>query len=286
MKCSKIQEKLLDYVYGEMKPAEAVKVEQHIAGCAGCAAALKDLEFTRKVFRSAEGRVPSNQTVEKLCDAAAGALRLREQPRERERRIIRIFSAEVMRPFLAGAACALILAGITLWIFKPAWPPPAEEHGLRVTTLPGADPAKERELIQITSTKNDPAARQQEVEDLLKGMGRREMALRSSLRFMLAAAVEARDPRAIANLYTAANLLHENDCASEALLLYTALDFNENIEKDYRLSQRIAEIYEEYGVWNRAIEYYEKAISRNPDLEGSLRPRIEKLRQEMRRHDA
>src|SRR4051794_10769916 len=39
MRCDHCQSLLLDHLYGLLDPAEAVAVEEHLAGCPGCAAA-------------------------------------------------------------------------------------------------------------------------------------------------------------------------------------------------------------------------------------------------------
>ena len=41
------RERLLDLAYGELEPIERMQVEQHVSGCAGCAAELADLARTR-----------------------------------------------------------------------------------------------------------------------------------------------------------------------------------------------------------------------------------------------
>ena len=121
MKCSKIQDVLLDYVYGELEAADAVKVEEHVRVCPECAGALHEMEFTSKVFKKAESRVPSNGAVENIFRAASDALR-EEEPAERK--IIPLFSRESLRPFLVGAASVLLIIGVAMWIFRPPAAPP------------------------------------------------------------------------------------------------------------------------------------------------------------------
>jgi hypothetical protein len=116
MKCSKIQSILLDYAYGELEPADAVKVEEHVRGCTECAAQLHDIEFTSKAFKKAESRVPSNHAVENIFRAASEALN-KEEPEEA--RIIHLFSRETVRPFLVGAASVLLIIGTIMLILGP-----------------------------------------------------------------------------------------------------------------------------------------------------------------------
>ena len=257
MKCSKIREKLLDYVYGELEPQEAVRVEQHIDECAECADALRELEFTRKVFRNAEARVPSNHTVENLCRAAADAPWLKE-PQEKKRRIIPLFSAEVLRPFLAGAACVMILIGMATWIFRPFHTgeiTPSENQN--VVAL---DPNIERDLIVRASTESDWNNPDRVVEVLLRSSRQREAAMRTSLNLVLPVMLKPDDPRAPLCIFKAADILYRNDCPYEAFLLYRHLDGKYgDFERNYEVSRRLGDILSKYGgTKGQADKYYDK----------------------------
>jgi tetratricopeptide (TPR) repeat protein len=145
MKCSKIQNILLDYVYGELEPEDAVKVEEHVRACAQCAAELKEMEFTSKVFKKADARVPSNHAVERLFKAASDAL---NEPKPVERRIIRLFSRETLRPFLAGAASVALIIGVVMWLAGPSRP---AQPGEQIVKTQYGTPAQETGLIMPVS---------------------------------------------------------------------------------------------------------------------------------------
>lgn len=115
MKCSKINDILLDYAYGELDPAEAMKVEEHVRECSECRGALQEMEFTRKVFKAADSRVPSNHAVENIFKAASEGAR-EEAPAERN--VIPLFSRQALRPLLVGAASVMLVMGMVMWIFN------------------------------------------------------------------------------------------------------------------------------------------------------------------------
>jgi hypothetical protein len=148
MKCSKIQDILLDYVYGELEAAQAVKVEEHVRACSECASALHDMEFTRKVFKTAESRVPTNGAVENIFRAASDALR-KEEPAERK--IIPLFSRESLRPLLVGAASVLLIIGVVMWIFRPPAAPTPAQPGDKMTVLLGTPSNGGSQIHQIGS---------------------------------------------------------------------------------------------------------------------------------------
>ena len=277
MKCSKIQDKLLEYVYGELKPEDAVRVEQHLKDCPECAAALKDIEFTRKVFHRAEARVPSNHTVEKLCDAAAEAARLNEHPQEKRRRVIPLFSADVLRPFLAGAASVMILIGMASWIFKPGIYT-RDVPSSREQSFVALNPNTERDLIRRASSEgrwNDP---DRVVEELLQKSRRKESAFRASLNLVLPVLLKPDDPRAPRCALQAADILYRNDCPYEAFLLYSHLNHKyDGFERNYEVSRRLGDILAAYGTKKEAVKYYEQAIKQEPSLESDLRPLINGL---------
>ena len=260
MKCSKTRAKLLDYVYGELEPQEAVRVEQHVSECADCADALRELEFTRKVFRNAEARVPSNHAVESLCRAAADAPWLKE-PQEKKRRIIPLFSAEVLRPFLAGAASVMILIGMATWIFQPRFTEGKIQPQLQDQNVIALNPAMERNLITQASMEKDWNNPDRVVEVLLQSSRQREAAMRTSLNLVLPAMLKPDDPRAPLCIFKAADTLYQNECPYEAFLLYRHLDGKYgDFERNYEVSRRLGDILSKYGrTKGQADKYYDKA---------------------------
>jgi tetratricopeptide (TPR) repeat protein len=252
MKCSKIQDILLDYVYGELEPADAVKVEEHVRVCAECASALHEMEFTSKVFKKAESRVPSNHAVENIFRAASEALR-EEEPAERK--IIPLFNRESLRPFLVGAASVMLIIGTVMWIFRPPAsqqpvPPEAVKEAIVPTTkLPEDD--------FITRVSANP-----EVSRLTS------------------------NPQAAENMFEAANILYAQESYDGAFRLYMILYKNAtDFKYNYLVSQRIGEIYERFGRTEKALEYYGKSVEQN-STQKELKDKIDRLNAELSRRSS
>ena len=52
MNCAESQELLLDLAYGELEPARAAQVEEHVAGCPACRVESLQLKEARKLTSS------------------------------------------------------------------------------------------------------------------------------------------------------------------------------------------------------------------------------------------
>ena len=81
MNCSRVQILLEEYFEGMLAPASAHLVADHLAGCARCAAELRQIERVVAAFEALPQTIPG----EKLLTAIAS--RVAESPAPRERRI-------------------------------------------------------------------------------------------------------------------------------------------------------------------------------------------------------
>ncbi|HJZ57060.1 MAG TPA: zf-HC2 domain-containing protein, partial [Gemmataceae bacterium] len=75
MRCDHCRSLLLDHLYGLLEPADAAAVEEHLAGCPGCAAA-RDHEARAQglIARAAKSEFPHVQFVAPAADVAPAAL--------------------------------------------------------------------------------------------------------------------------------------------------------------------------------------------------------------------
>jgi hypothetical protein len=153
-----------------------VKVEEHVRNCAECAAELHEMEFTRKVFKTAESRVPTNGAVENIFRAASEALR-EEEPAERK--VIHLFSRETLRPFLVGAASVLLIIGTLMFIMKPFSSPYNKDVVATKEKIQTENPSTESGPIHLISApgQQSPVDRMFDDAENLFNAGRYESAL-------------------------------------------------------------------------------------------------------------
>ena len=99
------RERLLDLAYGELEPDEQQQVEQHVSGCAGCAAELDAMARTR----AAAGLIPDP-------DPPGGRAELVDAARRAVAEMVRPRRARWSRPvgWMAVAAAILAVGGVTL----------------------------------------------------------------------------------------------------------------------------------------------------------------------------
>ena len=121
MSCSDIETLLDDYVDGDLAERERRAVEEHVEACAGCGAALDELQrLAQAIERLPRGLSPERDLLPGIRDAVGSHAGGRARPR--------------LRP-LAGLAAAAALTGLVVWI------------GLREAGRPAAPPATDgREL--------------------------------------------------------------------------------------------------------------------------------------------
>jgi hypothetical protein len=153
MTCSDVNDKLIDYLYGELDPDAARAVEEHARGCDACAAALKGFSATLVSTRSAlQG--PLDQR-----PPARVAARVRRQARRAGeiwpvallRACVRWLERPLLLPVLGAAAIAVL--GITLQLrSRPdlseryaLGPPPSASSPEVSTVRPAPEPAAQGE---------------------------------------------------------------------------------------------------------------------------------------------
>lgn len=134
--CPALEAALHAYADRELGEAEAARVEAHLEQCAGCVAALREVEAVGAVLKqwerqqapAAPPRLARNvlaQVREEQAAAAPGPRRVRRAPRA------------ARRPAFAWAAAALLLVGVgVLGARLAAPPPPPEPFTPSVATLP------------------------------------------------------------------------------------------------------------------------------------------------------
>jgi beta-lactamase class D len=99
------RERLLDLAYGELEPVDRLQVEQHVSGCAGCAAELEGMARTR----AAAGLLPDP-------DPPRGRAELLDAARRAVAGMARPGRARWARPvgWMAVAAAILAVGGVTV----------------------------------------------------------------------------------------------------------------------------------------------------------------------------
>ena len=139
------REMLLDLAYGELEPAERAAVQQHVSGCAGCAAELESMARTR----GAAGLLPDPGPPggrEELIEAARKAV-TRPAPRRRS----------WARPaaWMATAAVVLAVGGVTLrWLDES--PRREDGAGQVVAAAPAASEAPPARAVPEAAPKAVP----------------------------------------------------------------------------------------------------------------------------------
>jgi anti-sigma factor RsiW len=112
--------KVQAYFDGEVDPASAADIKQHIDGCAACAALLRELEQTRDAIRE---ELPVRRAPPALCAQIMQSLD-REMAGENSRRDGRWLSGWRLRPFWAGAAggvgFAAAAAAVVIVLLSPS----------------------------------------------------------------------------------------------------------------------------------------------------------------------
>jgi hypothetical protein len=112
-----IEEKLLEYAYGELSPADHSAVETHLRACIKCAAALSRMTQVRSLMKAIP-QVPAPEA------GLASLLAYAEQSAARARE-----DKPAKRPFLAryvmglGSAAALVTVGVVAWRAAPEFRP-------------------------------------------------------------------------------------------------------------------------------------------------------------------
>jgi beta-lactamase class D len=112
------REKLLDLAYGELEPAERLRVEQHLSGCPGCAAEMASLAGTRAAAQLLPDPGPPGGRAELVEAARRAAARQVERRRAAWSRSL---------AWTAVAAAFLAVGGVTMrWLDAS----PRHERGL------------------------------------------------------------------------------------------------------------------------------------------------------------
>ncbi len=114
MKCKKYEEKIVLFLYGELKESEKAELESHIKECPAC---LEDLEYTKKVFKLVDDNkedVP-NANWEKCWKEIGAGTQL--EPRQQ-----RSFPLAPRWVYAAAALLLVFVLGALIgrhWFFSP-----------------------------------------------------------------------------------------------------------------------------------------------------------------------
>jgi hypothetical protein len=153
MSANHCEEKLLEFAYGELSPAEANSVEVHLSSCAHCSGALQSIRQVRKVMSQLPLGEPSSAGMDSLLSYAQQAARRGQSGSSRS-----IGWKKWLVP-TTGLAAAAVVAVVSTQVFRvQELSPPrtviedyiAEKHagapGLSAEA-PGSVPANDAEAV-------------------------------------------------------------------------------------------------------------------------------------------
>ncbi len=138
--CSRIDELLLDYAYGELDDARRREVEAHLPGCPSCRGALAQMQGTRSLMRALPQEPAPQAGLESLLDYAQKAAERRHSPARR------------WRGLLAALPVGGLLAALLLLVTRQknleevVLPPPQAQ--VAPSPRPPASPAEEKEMAE------------------------------------------------------------------------------------------------------------------------------------------
>jgi hypothetical protein len=202
--CAQIKESLPGLLYGELAPAEAEAVHQHLAGCPPCRGELAGLRRVRALLEAAPDPAP---------DAEVDLTRLyREAARRQTQRLRRWRRLAAVSLAVAAGLLGIFALKLEVQVdgnqFVLRWgPPPPPPEAPRPGPRPPAEvaprpPAREAELELIKELVHllaaDVQTRDREHKEVLDGLRERLDALRGEIDARWAAT-----ERDVAALYTA-----------------------------------------------------------------------------------
>jgi len=184
MKCHPVQERLSEYLDGELGAEQARAVEAHVGSCRACA---RELAGLRAVVQELH-RLPPAQSPGGLCSAVME--RLRSQPRMATPRPWRL-----MRAGLAAAAAVLVVFAGFVLVRQPPEPRRLASALTEARKSPEA-PAAVEEKVLAAARPASPMASPADTRPKPSGMsaGRRAKAGESAARKGMAAAAPAEQP--------------------------------------------------------------------------------------------
>jgi hypothetical protein len=116
MDCQKLDQHVIDALYGELDELTHVALKRHIEGCARCAGVLSGLRATREVG-ALPLEEPSDDLEARILDAAVAAQRKAPWPRKVLRGLAWAGS-HAMRPQLAMAALFFLVIGSSMLLLR------------------------------------------------------------------------------------------------------------------------------------------------------------------------
>lgn len=128
--CRALDERLLDFLYGELLPQEVAELEAHLAGCARCAAEVASFRRVRQAASALTVEEPRPDSLARLLAEATAAVSTAGTPKLRL--VAAAPAVEVSAPRLAAAApvpraeaiepiAHAAVARRRAWWSRPAW---------------------------------------------------------------------------------------------------------------------------------------------------------------------
>jgi anti-sigma factor RsiW len=136
-------DRLSDYLDGELAPAEAAAIEQHLAGCAACASTLAEL---RAVTARAAALAPRVPAMDLWAGIEARLAPITPAVRPIRPRLMRRVSFTMPQLVAAGLAL-MVMSGGGVWVLQ---------HGGRATELPPVSATSSVDPAVIPAAVADP----------------------------------------------------------------------------------------------------------------------------------
>jgi anti-sigma factor RsiW len=136
-------DRLSDYLDGELAPAEAAAIEQHLAGCAACASTLAEL---RAVTARAAALAPRAPAMDLWAGIEARLAPITPAVRPIRPRLMRRVSFTMPQLVAAGLAL-MVMSGGGVWVLQ---------HGGRATELPPVSATSSVDPAVIPAAVADP----------------------------------------------------------------------------------------------------------------------------------
>lgn len=184
MKCHQVQERLSEYLDGELDAEQARAVQAHLPGCAACARELAGLRAVVQELHS----LPPAQVPGGLCSAVME--QLRSQPRAAAPRLWR----HLRTGLAAAAAVVVVFAGFLLT--RPRTEPPRIASALTETMKSPETPAavEDKGLAAPRATPPLASPEDKRPQPTGRSAGRRAKTGESAARKGMAAAAPAEQP--------------------------------------------------------------------------------------------
>lgn len=142
MECSKIQEKLSEYIEDELSPAEKSSIDDHLRSCPKCGKALADMEMTIKSIRGLEDIIPPPWLTQKIMS------RIKAEADQKKKSLWQKLFFPLYIKLPMEAVGVLLIAITALYVFKNMGP------GVKNSMAPSGE-----SVTEYTAKEKDPTVR-------------------------------------------------------------------------------------------------------------------------------